>query len=140
MKYLTSLFTILIFVTSAIGQNKMAITEDGKSVMLKANNTWQIIDKESEAKIHQCESSGHEEPKTDENIQSYLKKIQLSAEDLKKRVAKDNNCTVEEVFLVNVSETKGNGDYVLCVKGKEKNYSRTDFFFHKKGEFPIVFH
>lgn len=139
------LFAFAIFITlSANAQLKIATTEDGRRVLLKDDNTWEYIDSEAKAEtkktsnFENCElEENFKEPEGDKKIQGFLKRIDATTEDLKKHVAVDNNCSVDDIKILNISEQKGNGNYLLCVKGKKMRYRRTGSVFNRQGEDPI---
>ena len=55
-------------------------------------------------------------------------------DDLKKHVSVENNCKVENVKFLDISEQKGNGMYKLCVKGRVMKYRRTGSVFSRLDE------
>jgi len=140
------LFTILLlFISiSSFCQILIAKTEDGRRVLLKADNTWEFIDKVAKKEttkdisFPKCELPiDFKEPKGNEKIQGWLKKVDARVKDLKEHVAVDNNCSVEDIKITKISEQKGNGNYVLCVNGKEMRYRRTGSVFHRQGVSPV---
>lgn len=77
------------------------------------------------------------EPTPDKKIQSFLKKVDATIEDLRKYVAIDNDCEEKDVVFLRISEQKGNGIYDLCVKGKNLKYKRMGSVFMKANENPF---
>jgi hypothetical protein len=133
MKKLTILGLILIS-TLAFSQNKSAITEDGKKVILKSDKTWEYDTKATTSDSDCILEASYVEPKSEKGINSWLKKFDATTDDLKKHVAVENDCKVEDVKLLNISEQKGNGMYSLCVKGKKMKYRRTGSVFSRLDE------
>ena len=143
MKY-SIIILMLLFSTLTFGQTLIATTEDGRRVVLNDDKTWSFIDTNPKPvsantdKYPSCNlSSDFEEPKGDRKIQGWLKRVDAQVKDLKEHVAVDNNCSVEDIKLTSLSEQKGNGNYVLCVKGKEMRYRRTGSVFHRQGVSPV---
>ena len=150
-------FFILLFIISSIGfsqNNYIVKTEDGRRVLLKADFTWEYIDAESPktktdknevAEVKEIpkpvENNGckladdFKEPKLDKKIQNQLKKGRATMSHIKKKVAKDYDCTVEEVVLLSVSEKKANGVYNFCANGKKVSYKRVGNSIIEKGKF-----
>lgn len=81
--------------------------------------------------------SNYQEPQPDKKIQSFLKKVDATIEDLRKHVAIDNDCEEKDVVFLRISEQKGNGLYDLCVKGKNLKYKRMGSVFMKASENPF---
>lgn len=138
------LFTLAILINITVySQSLIAKTEDGRRVLLKKDNTWEFIDaKPSTEKNSSTENNCNAdknfvEPKSEKSINSWLKKFDATTDDLKKHVAVDNNCTVTDVILLNISEQKGNGIYSLCVKGIIMKYRRAGTVFFKADEDPL---
>ncbi|MCR8667055.1 DUF3157 family protein [Aestuariibaculum sp. M13] len=142
-------FLLLLFITSvSFAQNNYIVkTEDGRRVLLKADYTWEYIDAMpkdvpkkdiSEAisvKDDACKlGEGFEEPKLNNKIQSQLKKGRATIDDVKAKVAKDYNCSVEEVILLSASEQKSKGRYQFCANGKKVDYKRTGFTIIEAGK------
>ena len=78
-----------------------------------------------------------EEPEADKKIQKWLKRVDAQVKDLKAHASVDNDCSVEDIKVIRISEQKGNGNYVLCVNGKEMRYRRTGSVFHRQGVSPV---
>lgn len=142
-------FLLLLFIASAsFAQNNYIVkTEDGRRVLLKADYTWEYIDaipKEAPKKdINEALSVkedacklgvGFEEPKLDSKIQSQLKKGRATIDDVKAKVAKDYNCSVDDVILISASEQKSKGRYQFCANGKKVDYKRTGFTIIENGK------
>ena len=143
MKF-TYIILFLLFTSFSYGQTLIAKTEDGRRVILNDDKTWEFIDKvakesaTSETEFPDCNlPADFQEPEVDRKIQVWLKKFDAQVEDLKKHVAVDNDCSVDNIKLTSVSEQKGNGNYVLCVTGKEMRYRRTGSVFHRQGVSPV---
>ncbi len=143
MKFSYIIF-FLFFTSFSFGQTLIAKTEDGRRVILNDDKTWEFIDKvaketaSSDEKFPDCNlPADFQEPKVDRKIQGWLKKFDAQVEDLKKHAAVDNDCSVDNIKLTSVSEQKGNGNYVLCVNGKEMRYRRTGSVFHRQGVSPV---
>lgn len=149
---------VLGFLISAIcfsQNNHIVKTEDGRRVLLKADYTWEYIDMEipnqetalinttNDAKsISELNKStgchiaaDFVEPELNKKIQSQLKKGRATIDDVKKKVAKDYDCEVEDVVLLSVSEKKSNGVYDFCANGKKVSYKRTGHAILEKGKF-----
>ncbi|GAA4946725.1 hypothetical protein GCM10023314_20010 [Algibacter agarivorans] len=101
--------------------------------MLKADFTWEYIDVDSTSttsitnpsKSTSCNlAKDFEEPKLDNKIQAQLKRGRATISHVKKKVAKDYNCSVDDVLLLSVSETKKNGNYNFCANGTKVAYKR----------------
>lgn len=133
-------YFILFFIVSSFSfaqNNHIVKTDDGRRVLLKADFTWEYIDAvkaekvpvlTKELKKHKqngCSvSDGFKEPRLNGKIQSQLKRGRASIKYVKKKVAKDNNCTLDKVQLLSVSESKQNGVYDFCVDGIKVRYKR----------------
>ena len=63
-----------------------------------------------------------------------LRMTNATTKDLKKHVAVENECNVEDIILIAISEQAGNGMYSLCVKGKKMKYRRTGSVFSRLDE------
>lgn len=135
------LFLFLIVSSVGFSQNNYIVkTEDGRRVLLKADYTWEYIDAVQAPKAtklaepkqelgtvekNECNlGANYKEPKLKGKVQSQLKRNKASMPYIKKRVAKDYNCTVEDVVLLDVSEQKERGAYSFCVQGKKVKYKR----------------
>ncbi|WP_430827197.1 hypothetical protein [Chryseobacterium indologenes] len=81
--------------------------------------------------------TNYQEPAPDKKIQSFLKKVDATIEDLRKHVAIDNDCEEKDIVFLRISEQKGNGLYDLCVKGKNLKYKRIGSVFMMANENPF---
>lgn len=143
-----TVFSILIFVLSvtAFSQNNYLLkTEDGRRVLLKSDYTWEYVDmqplidsskismpipvKEDACKL----GKEYIEPKLDSKIQSQLKRGRATIDDIKKKVAKDHNCSPKDVTLLSYVEQKEKGMYNFCAKGNKVSYKRIGHTIIKKG-------
>ena len=124
---------LILTSTLAFSQNKSATTEDGKKVILKSDKTWEY-DTKSTSESDCVLDANYVEPKSEKGVNSWLKKFDATTDDLKKHVAVENDCKVENVKLLDISEQKGNGMYKLCVKGKIMKYRRTGSVFSRLDE------
>ena len=128
---------ILLVSTYTFAQDKNAVTEDGKKVILKPNKTWEYATTTTTTTTSESDcvlDANYVEPKSEKGINSWLKKFDATTDDLKKHVAVENDCKVEDVKLLDISEQKGNGMYKLCVKGKIIKYRRTGSAFSRLDE------
>ncbi|WP_100613524.1 DUF3157 family protein [Confluentibacter citreus] len=146
----TSLLILLFFI-SFIGfsqNNYIVKTDDGRRVLLKADFTWEYIDGESPVlsgtvketskpvKENGCSlAQDFVEPELDKNIQMQLKRGRATMEDIKKKVAKEYKCEVEDVVLLSASEDKAKGAYDFCANGTKVSYKRNGHTIVKKGQF-----
>ncbi|TWO33850.1 DUF3157 family protein [Seonamhaeicola sediminis] len=144
-----SIVYALVFLFSFVSfsqDNHIVKTEDGRRVLLKADFTWEYIDlvkpqATNQAEIQKTESSKEtacnlpvdfEEPKLNQKIQKQLKKGRATMGHVKKKVAKDFKCVVEDVVLLSVKETKASGIYDFCVNGTKVSYKRSGHNVAKK--------
>jgi len=142
-------FIILCIISSfGFAQNNYIVkTEDGRRVLLKADYTWEYIDMQktlvdsTSMKLlkpinsKNCNvAEGFVEPELDNNIQMQLKRGRAAIEDVKKKVAKDYKCNVEDVLLLSVSEDKKLGFYQFCANGTKVTYKRNGHTIVKKGQ------
>ena len=124
-------------------QSLIAKTEDGRRVILNKDKSWEFIDNKPVEEINKSNNKNCKtgkdfvEPKSDKSVTSWIKKFDATTDDLKKHVAVDNDCTIADVILLNISEQKGNGIYSLCVKGLEMKYRRAGSVFFKADEDPL---
>ncbi|GAA3632561.1 DUF3157 family protein [Flavivirga jejuensis] len=143
-------FFFLLFTISFIGlaqNNHIVKTEDGRRVLLKADFTWEYIDAEGSVenipvtniskskentKCHLAED--FVEPKLNNKIQSQLKKGRATIGHIKKKVAKDYNCNVDDVLLLSFSEQKSKGVYHFCASGTKVAYKRIGNSIIKSGK------
>ncbi|TXG37006.1 DUF3157 family protein [Seonamhaeicola maritimus] len=142
---LTSLFFISFLSFSQ--DNHIVKTEDGRRVLLKADFTWEYIDlvkpkiKEVKTETTVAKTSKGDtcklaedfvEPKLDKKIQTELKKGRATIIHVKKKVAKDNKCEVEDVILLSAKESKASGIYHFCANGTKVVYKRSGHSIAKK--------
>lgn len=142
--------TVLLSIASlSFSQNNIIVkTEDGRRVLLKSDFTWEFIDMQpltlvDSAKVKHIEpldskkcniAKDFKEPKLDNKIQSQLKKGRATISHIKKKVAKDYNCSPEDVMLLSVSEKKASGNYTFCANGKKVFYKRNGHKVVEKGK------
>jgi hypothetical protein len=128
------IYSLLFSSSLTFAQNKIATTVDGKKVILKSDKTW-VYERKSKTTENDCVlDTNYVEPKSEKGINSWHKKFDATTDNLKKHVAVENDCKVDEVKLLNISEQKGNGMYSLCVKGKKMKYRRTGSAFSRLDE------
>lgn len=139
-----ALFALIIVSSFTMkSQSLIAKTEDGRRVILNKDKSWEFIDNKPVEDNNKPDNKSckigkdYVEPKSDKTIISWLKKSDATTDDLKKHVAVDNDCSIADVILLNISEQKGNGIYSLCVKGLEMKYRRTGSAFYKADEDPF---
>lgn len=132
------LFICLLMTCLSFAQKGEIIkTEDGRRVLLKADYTWEYIDMEKPNSTSIIEENmqpidentcqleaNFEEPKLDSKIQSKLKRGHSTIAYVKKKVAKDNSCTVDDVLLISFSEQLKKGVYHFCANGTKVTYKR----------------
>jgi hypothetical protein len=144
-------FFILLFFISCIGfaqNNHIVKTEEGRRVLLKADFTWEYIDTQipavssaasSVSKAAESDTCKPEadfvEPKLNNKIQSQLKKGRATISDIKRKVAKDYDCTEADIILLSFSERKATGIYYFCAKGTKVSYKRNGHAIVKNGKF-----
>jgi hypothetical protein len=131
-----ALSVLLLFVTSITFAQKGEIvkTEDGRTVFLKSDYTWEYIEAVSSSFDKEIKKptdenacmleAGFTEPKLDSKIQSILKRGRASMKYVKKKVAKDTNCAIEDVVLLSFTEQKEKAVYNLCANGTKVIYKR----------------
>lgn len=120
MKNLILLFSFFT-ISLSYSQEIKAITEDGKVVVLKTDNTWEYSTaKESNS----C------------NLGEDFKEGKVNKR-LLKHVMVDNNCTEKEVVFIESQNNYGSGIYLLCVKGKLMKYKKVGTVFMRDGENPL---
>jgi len=140
--YFLSLFLFLSYI--GFSQNNYIVkTDDGRRILLKADYTWEYIDTESTSndsikikttklkplplstKKSTCNvASNYTEPKLNSKIQSQLKRGRAAIKNVKEKVAKDYNCSIEEVILLSFKEQKAKATYNFCAKGINVTYKR----------------
>jgi hypothetical protein len=79
----------------------------------------------------------YQEPKPDKKVQSFLKKVDATIEDLRKHIAVENDCNEKDIIFLRISEQKGNGMYSVCVAGKPMKYKRMGSVFMGASENPF---
>ncbi len=149
MKKLLFVVLVLISVLGFSQNNYIVKTDDGRRVLLKADYTWEYIDQQPAAtgavgqpavpapiKGNACHlAEGYEEPVLNKKIQGQLKKGRATLAHVKKKVAKDYNCTVEDVVLMAITETPRVSKYTFCAKGEKVYYKRNGHKILEKGKF-----
>jgi len=142
---------LAFFLISFIGfsqNNYIVKTDDGRRVLLKADYTWEYIDITPPAqgqtprvqkplppapKPLNCGLTPFfKEPILNKKIQAALRKTRSTMPQLKKKVAKNNKCDIDQVILINVDETVAKGRYTFCVNGRRISYKRLGSSFFKK--------
>ena len=148
-----SIFFILLFFISCttFSQNNHIVkTEDGRRVLLKADFTWEQIDlvKPTEKhpdsvavtkpvldKTNTCNlAKDFTEPQLNSKVQAQLKKGRATIKHVKKKVAKDYNCKVEDVLLLSFKENQEKATYHFCAKGTKVSYKRLGHSIIKSGK------
>lgn len=138
------LFTCITFSQN----NHIVKIEDGRRILLKSDFTWEYIDVQLLTLVDSAEvknanpiksstcivSEGFVEPRLSPKTQGQLKKGRATISDIKKKVAKDYNCDVEDVILLTVSEKKAFGNYTFCAKGEKVFYKRNGYKILEKGK------
>ncbi|WP_405294717.1 DUF3157 family protein [Algibacter sp. Ld11] len=137
MKFTLSVLLLLITAVTFAQKGEIIKTEDGRRVFLKSDFTWEYVDAlDTESQTAITESlkpadgnvcslqADYTEPKLDSKIQSKLKRGHSTIEYVKKKVAKDQNCTVEDVLLLSFSEQKAKAVYHFCANGTKVTYKR----------------
>ena len=128
------IYSLLLASSLTFAQNKTATTDDGKKVILKSDKTWEFIKEEGV----KCEiATNFVEPKGEAKNQSFLKTVDATVKDLKKHISVDRNCKIEQIILTNISEQKGNGIYIVCIKNNEYKYRRSGSVFYRDGDDPL---
>ena len=129
-------------------KGEVVTTEDGRKVILKPDFIWEYLDvkvpKASEnietnkAKPDNTEScqlpENFKEPQLNSRIQNKLKRGHATIDDIKEKVAKDNNVSVSEVILIAATEQQTKGEYLFCVNGIRLTYKRLGNTIIKKGK------
>ena len=126
------LFICSLLLTSALtfAQSKKATTEDGKKVILKNDNTWEYVDAKDK-KLQTVTTNT-----TDCNLGADFKEEKKN-ERLRKHVAVENDCKLEDIKFINLTEGMGNGMYSLCVKGKIMKYKKVGTVFMRAEQDPL---
>ncbi len=157
-KYLLVFVICFISILAKAQNNYIVKTEDGRRVLLKADYTWEYIDltepkavnntsKESKniteqitnqpklTKAATCQlNSNFKEPKLNTQVQAFLKRSRSSIKQLKKKVAKKENCSIADIKLISTTETKAKGTYNFCTCNGKVTYKRNGASFFKKGK------
>ncbi|WP_242083949.1 DUF3157 family protein [Aestuariivivens sediminis] len=142
------LYLCLLFSGLGFAQNNYIVkTEDGRRVLLKADYTWEYIDAAPNKTMTEVPQISHSktdkacqltpdfvEPKLDQKIQNQLKKGRATLDHIKQKVAKDYECSVEDVLLLRVSEQKSKGSYDFCANGRKVSYKRVGNAIIEKGK------
>ena len=141
-----ALSVLLLFITSITFAQKGEIvkTEDGRTVFLKSDHTWEYLETVSSSLDKEIKKPTDEnacmleadyaEPKLDSKIQSILKRGRASIKYVKKKVAKDTSCDVDDVFLLSFTEQKEKAVYNFCAHGTKVTYKRMGNTIMKKME------
>lgn len=80
---------------------------------------------------------GYQEPKPEKRLQSSLKRVNATINDLRKHIAVENDCDEKDVVFLRISEQLGNGMYSVCVAGKPMKYKRMGSVFMGANENPF---
>ncbi|MFH4966694.1 DUF3157 family protein [Gaetbulibacter sp. M240] len=129
-------------------KGEVVTTEDGRKVILKPDFTWEYLDIKASKAVAKIETNksktddtescqlpeNFREPHLNSRIQNKLKRGHATIEDIKEKVAKDNNVSVSEVILIAASEQQTKGEYLFCVNGKRLTYKRLGNTIMKKGK------
>ncbi|GAA4280475.1 DUF3157 family protein [Gaetbulibacter aestuarii] len=148
MKSVLLLFFIGISSIAFAQKGEVVTTEDGRKVLLKPNFTWEYLDATASERLaankrdmptSEDETScqlpeNFKEPNLNSKIQNQLKRGHATIDDIKEKVAKDNNVSVSEVILTSATELRTKGEYHFCVKGKKQVYKRLGNTIMKKGK------
>ena len=117
------IYSLLLATPFTFAQNKTATTEDGKKVILKSDKTWNY-DTKTTTYENDCNlGENFKESKTNER--------------LRKHVAVENDCKVEDVKFINMVQGLGSGTYSLCVKGKLMKYKKVGTVFMRAEQDPL---
>ena len=119
-----TIFIIALLVSSiSFSQNLKATTEEGKSVILKTDNTWAYADG----------------ARTTEEGCNLGKDFQQSKVNngLLKHVMVDTDSNSEDIIFMRSRTSMGGGNWLLCVKGKKMSYKRVGSVFMKSGDNPF---
>jgi len=158
MKLIVAFCFFLCTLLSFSQNNYIVKTEDGRRVLLKNDFTWEYIDMPVQQgpkanpvpqpileqppaqnippAIPNCGlGKVFREPKLNQKTQSQLKRSRTTMKDLKRKVAKDFNCTDQEVTLISLNEDAKKGNYTFCVQGQRIEYKRVGNSFFKKNSF-----
>lgn len=118
------IYSLLLASTLTFAQNKTATTEDGKKVILKSDKTWEYDTKSPTVSENDCNlGADFKEGKTNER--------------LRKHVAVENDCKLEEIKFISMVQEFGSGTYSLCVKGKKMKYKKVGSVFMRAEQDPL---
>ncbi len=79
----------------------------------------------------------YQEPKPEKKLQSGLKRVNATINDLRRHIAVENDCDEKEIIFLRISEQMGNGMYSVCVAGKPMKYKRMGSVFMRANENPF---
>lgn len=100
------------------------------SLLLSAHSFAQQTDK--------CDlPKDFQEPKPEKRLQSCLKRVNATINDLRKHIAVENDCDEKDIVFLRISEQMGNGMYSACVAGKPMKYKRMGSVFMRANENPF---
>jgi hypothetical protein len=125
-----SLMGLLFVSLISIAQNKKATTEDGKKVILKNDNTWEYVDVKDK-KLQTVTTTT-----SDCNLGADFVEKKRN-EGLRKHVAVENDCNLEDIKFIDLTEGMGRGMYSLCVKGKLMKYKKVGTVFMRAEQDPL---
>ena len=117
------IYSLLLASSLTFAQNKTATTEDGKKVILKSDKTWEY-DTKTTTSENDC------------NLGADFKEVKAN-ERLRKHVAVENDCKLEDVKFISLTQGRGNGMYSLCVKGKMMKYKLIGSVFMRAEQDPL---
>jgi hypothetical protein len=118
------IYSLLLASTLTFAQNKTATTDDGKKVILKSDKTWEYDTKSPTVSENDCNlGADFVETKTNER--------------LRKHVAVENDCKLEEIKFISMVQEFGSGTYSLCVKGKKMKYKKVGSVFMRAEQDPL---
>jgi len=120
-----NLIFILCFlsISFTFAQDIKATTQDGKSVILKSDNTWSYADG-SETNDEGC------------NLGEDFKQSKVN-KGLLNHVMVDTDSKKEEIIFIKSNTSLGGGNWLLCVKGKKMTYKRVGSVFMRGDENPL---
>lgn len=130
MKNCVLILVVLVSFTGFSQDNHILKTDDGRRVLLKADFTWEYIDLQTPVidnatKKQLCDiDDNFKAPKLNSKIQAQLKRGGATIDDVKKKVAKDYDCELTDVFLLDLTEQKAKAVYYFCANGEKVTYKR----------------
>lgn len=158
-RYLAGILVGLLAFSIQAQNNYIVKTDDGRRVLLKADYTWEYIDQVAPEKEIEKNSEketisqqitnepelkptnsncnlglGFQEPKLNSQTQAFLKRNRSSINQLKKKVAKKEKCSVADIKLISTTETKAKGIYNFCTCNGKVAYKRNGASFFRKGK------